>query len=101
MEAEATIVALAVAGVVTPWVTEIIKKFIGDPSGKKALTVSIIISFLIAGGVLFYQGALNFSDPTAIFASAGLVLGVASAVYQYFKKQVTRPVEIMTTKLLG
>lgn len=95
------IVALAVAGVVSPWITEIIKTVLpGDLSGKKALTLSMVISLVIAGGVLWYQHALNFNDPASIFASAGLVLGVASTVYQYLKNQVQKPVD-KVAKMLG
>lgn len=94
-----TVIALAVTGAVSPWITEVIKTVLpGQFAGKKALTLSMIISVVIAAGVLYYNHALNFSDPASIFASAGLVLGVAGTVYQYLKKQVQDPVQKMMGK---
>lgn len=93
MEAQNTVIALAVAGVITPWLVEIIKKFIGDPSGKTALATTMVVSLLVAGGVLWYQGALNFADPASIFGSAAMVLGIASTVYQFIKKAVETPID--------
>ncbi|OGM13939.1 hypothetical protein A2W15_02605 [Candidatus Woesebacteria bacterium RBG_16_41_13] len=100
MEAQNTVIALAVAGVITPWLVEIIKRFIGDPTGKKALATTMVISVLIAGGVLWYQGALNFADPASIFGSAAMVLGIASTVYQFVQKAVVVPVDKLMTGLI-
>lgn len=96
-----TILALTVAGIIAPWVTEVIKVVIPvDVTGKKALTLSMILSVLISGGVLWYQHALNWGDPASIFASAALVLGVASTVYQYLKKQVQNPVNKVASMII-
>lgn len=93
MEGTATITALAVAGVITPWLVEIIKRFFGDPTGKAALIVTMVTSVLVSGGVLWYQQALNFADPASIFGSAAMVLGIASTVYQFIQKAVQHPLE--------
>lgn len=89
-----TVIALAVAAVVTPYLTELIKVFApGDFSGKKSLTVTMIVSILVAIGVLQFEHKLVWTDPAQLVASAGLVLGIASTVYQYMKKAIQEPVE--------
>lgn len=89
-----TVTALAVAAIVTPWITEIIKRLLPtDMNGKKALTLTMILSIVIAGGVLQYEGQLDWSNPGSLLVSAGAVLGVATAVYQYMKGAVQGPVD--------
>ena len=94
-----TVIALAVAGVVTPWVTEIIKKFFKNPKGKGALTLSIVVSFIIAGGVLVYAGDFTWSDPLELLTAAGLVLGIATVVYQYIQQAISSHIEKITKSL--
>lgn len=97
MDANTTL-ALAVAGVATPWIVEVIKTILGGISSRWALTVSLISSLIISSGVLWYNHALNFSDPVQILGSVAIVAGVSSTVYQYIKKAVQAPVaKIMTS----
>ena len=90
-----TMLALTVAGFVTPWIVEIIKRVFKNPHGKAALTLSIVVSFIIAIGVLGFGGDLAFNDPFEIFVAAGLVLGIASTVYKYIEGAVRNPVHIL------
>jgi hypothetical protein len=99
MEADVTILALTVAGFIAPWLIEIIKKFFGTPEGKKALALSMAVSFLISLGVVFFQGKFSWTDPAAIFQSFVLVLGVSSTVYQFIQKKVQEPVAKLYTRL--
>lgn len=95
-----TVMALAVAAVVTPWVTEVIKAFLpGEYTGKKALTITMIVSIAVAVGVLWYQGKLVWQEPSQIIASAGMVIGIATAVYQYMKKAIQDPVAKMKSMM--
>jgi hypothetical protein len=99
MEADITVLALTIAGFVAPWLIEIIKKFFGTPDGKKALALSMVVSFLISLGVVFFQGKFSWTDPAAIFQSFVLVLGVSSTVYQFIQKKVQEPVAKLYTRL--
>lgn len=101
MESDASVLALTVAGFVAPWLIEIIKKFFGTPEGKKALALSMVVSFLISLGVVFFQGKFTWSNPVEIFESFILVLGISSTVYQFIKKQVQEPVSKVYTRLLA
>lgn len=90
---QTTILALAVCAAITPYLTELIKVFApGEYSGRKALTINLGVSIVVALGVLWYQGKLVWTDPAQLFASAGLVLGIATAVYQYLTRAVQAPV---------
>lgn len=91
MDANTTL-ALAVAGVVTPWLVEIIKNVLGGISGRWSLTLTLVASLIISSGVLAYNGALNFSDPAQVLGSVAVVAGVAMTVYQYIKNAVQKPV---------
>lgn len=93
-----TILALSVAAVITPYVTELLKVFLpGDYTGKKSLTITLAVSVIVAIGILWYEGKLIWTDPAQLLASAGLVLGIASSVYQYMKKAVQAPVAKLST----
>ena len=84
---------------ITPWLIEIIKKFIGNPEDKKAVLLSMVVSILVGIGVLWYSGRLLVTDALAIFATSAQVLGIASTVYQLFKAAVQKPVERIVATL--
>lgn len=98
MDANTTL-ALAVAGVATPWIVEVIKNVLGDIHGRWSLTITLISSLVISLGVLAYNGALQLSDPAQILGSVAMVAGVAMTVYQYIKKAVTEPVKKVMTSV--
>lgn len=90
-----TMLALTIAGLVTPWIVEIIKRAFKNPEGKAALSLSIGVSFLIAIGVLLSSGDFAFNNPLEMITATGLVLGIASSVYTYIKKAVKAPIDII------
>lgn len=93
---EQQLLALVLAGAVSPWVVEIFKTYLNTVSDKIKTTISIVISFVIAFAVLLIS-KVDFTDPQALFQATTTVFAVATLVYQYLKKQVQAPV----AKLLG
>lgn len=85
------LLALVIAGAVAPWVVEIFKTYLNTASDKLKVTVSIVISFIIALGVLAVT-KVNLADPRALFDATTTVFAVATAVYQFLKAQVQQPV---------
>jgi hypothetical protein len=58
----ATIILAGAAGLLTPFVTQVVKKFAGV-DGQKALMLTVIISVVMSAGAAFISGeATSFGD---------------------------------------
>jgi len=87
--------ALVLAGILAPFVSQIIKWLVGQVGGelkdRVALWATFGLSVVLAAIVLTATGALNLSggDPTtivsALLEAAGLVFGVATLIYKSWK----------------
>lgn len=84
--------ALFLAGVVSPFVTTLIKKIFKDPKGCGALWLAFAISFVLASVVAVVTSISTppsitdvISFVTWIFDRAVLVFGLSQLIYQNLK----------------
>lgn len=91
----ATGVALSVAGVIAPYLVEVIKNFLPERFTTRGYvtTVVIIVSLFISTGVLWFQGELSFANSNEVFAGVIYTAGVMQIVYNYLKPRVQSQTE--------
>lgn len=91
---------LIIAGVVAPFVIELIKQahtlmFGGELSSKAALTWTFILSIIFAVAIHFTSGAeipvggIEVVAPWVV-AQLGIVMGIATTVYKFLISKRTR-----------
>jgi uncharacterized Tic20 family protein len=84
---------LVIAGLVAPFVIQIIKTVFGDLEGKEALwaTFGVSVVFAVAAGLLSGYLIAPAGDQVAVTSSVltqfGTVLGLATAIYKLFISQ--------------
>lgn len=94
IDANLVILATAVAGVVAPWLVEIIKKFIGNPQDKKAVVLTMVVSLVLGAGVEWYAKGSSFVwEPLTVLIAAAEVMGIATVIYKLFQSAVEQPVK--------
>ena len=84
--------ALFVAGLIAPFLTQLLKKWFGDLEAKPALWVSFGASAALAAVALFLTGgfkiACDLGNPltciTGIVEAIGVVFGLATVIYKFF-----------------
>lgn len=78
----ASAIALAAAGVLAPFLTQLTKRYLGADS-LKAYALHLAISAGLAAGALYLTGELT---TTSLATSFPIVTTVATTVFQLFKK---------------
>ena len=79
---DAQTLALFIAGILAPYITELLKR--GQVEGKKALWLAFVVSVVLAIGALLVTGGLSVSDPTQFAGAAGAVFSLATIIYKQF-----------------
>ena len=76
--------AVFVAGLVAPFVIQVIKNYFGQ-NDKGALWLAFGVSVVIAVVALLVTGELpSVADPTQLGAAIGVVFSIATVVYKQF-----------------
>lgn len=81
--------ALGVAGVLAPFITQGVKNYLGIDS-LKAYAVHLLVSGALAVGALFVNGELNTAN---LVMNIPLVAMVATTVFQFLKTKYPDPVQ--------
>lgn len=88
--------ALAIAGLIAPWLTQLLKKLFGDVEGLAALWATFVVAILVSLVALIITGELGWtappSDPVAwgtwFLQFVGGVFTMATLIYKHF---ISRP----------
>lgn len=81
---------LVIAGLIAPFVTQLIKSIFGNLEGKEALWATFAVAFVFAllaylvSGGLAVPGGEPVEVVSSILTQFGTVLGLATAIYKLF-----------------
>ena len=84
----AEVIALTLAGIISPFATKYSKQIFGDPEGGQALLIAYVISFALGVIAIFATGGFVECPPVLSSAIQWIVLklcavsGIAQLVYQ-------------------